>query len=74
LEGLTREIGKAIAISEAVRDACREPWDFVRAGEFHLKGQTQPQPIYSIANPVVDDIKSYQQILQDVKPGECGLP
>ena len=74
LEGLTRDIGKAIAISESVREACRECWDFARTGEFHLKGQTQPQPIYSIADPVVDDIKTYQEILAEVQSGLCKPP
>ncbi len=73
LEGLTRNIGKAIALSEPVRDACREGWHFERAGEFHLKGQSQPQPIYSITDPVVDDIKTYQQILDDMEELCCEL-
>lgn len=63
LEGLTRQIGKAIALSEPLRDACREPWGFVSIGEFQLKGQTQEQPFYTLADPVVDDLKSYREIL-----------
>jgi len=71
LEGLTRAIGKALALSEAVRAACQEPWTFIRAGEFHLKGQTQVQPIYTLADPAVDDMKTYQEILEELQSGDC---
>jgi class 3 adenylate cyclase len=74
LESLTREIGKAIAISESVRDACCEAWEFVRAGEFQLKGQSKSQPIYTITDPLVDDIKTYQAILLEAGQGNCDLP
>ena len=73
LESLTREIGKAIALNQAVRDACQEDWRFTRSGEFHLKGQSQAQPIYSIEDPVVDDLKTYQQILKDVEELCCNV-
>lgn len=71
LEGLTREIGKAIALSEPVREACREPWPFMRSGEFHLKGQTHAHPIYSLDDPAVKDIKTYQDILTEVEALHC---
>ena len=74
LESLTREIGKAIALNQAVRDACREDWRFTRSGEFQLKGQNQAQPIYSIEDPLVDDLKTYQQILKDVEELCCNVP
>jgi len=67
LEGLTRSIGKAIAMSESVRNACHGEWAFEKAGEFHLKGQLQAQPIYSIRHPVADDMKTHDQILEAVR-------
>lgn len=70
LEGLTRTIGKALAFSEPVRDACKEPWPFVRTGKYQLKGQSQEQPIYSLEEPIVNDIRTYQQILADLE-GFC---
>lgn len=73
LESLTREIGKGIALTAAVRDACKENWDFIRAGEFTLKGQSVPQPVYSIADPAVDDMKSYEDILQVVASDYCEI-
>ncbi len=74
LESLTREIGKGIALSEPVRDACHQPWNFILAGEFHLKGQNFAQPIYSIADPAVDDMKNYLEISRLVGEGYCMLP
>jgi len=53
-----------------VRDACREPWPFVRTGKYQLKGQSQEQPIYSLEDPIVNDIRTYQQILADLE-GFC---
>lgn len=73
LEGLTRQIGKAIALSEPLRDACRESWAFVSAGEFHLKGQSQEQTVYTLVDPVVEDIKSYREILSELET-LCAVP
>ena len=67
LESLTRQIGKAIAFPETVRQACRQDWPVITAGDFHLKGQLQPQPIYSLADPVVTDMKSYEEIAEIVR-------
>jgi adenylate cyclase len=73
LESLTREIGKGIALTGAVRDACKESWDFIRAGEFTLKGQSVPQPVYSIDDPAVDDMKSYEDVLKAVASDCCEI-
>ena len=73
LESLTREIGKGLAVSKPLRDACRDSWNFIHAGEFHLKGQNLAQPIYSISDPAVDDMKNYQEILSEVDLLACEL-
>lgn len=73
LEGLTRSIGKALAFSESIKDACNQTWLFEKAGEFRLKGQTHAHPIYSITDPVVTDMKPYQQILEEME-AVCELP
>lgn len=64
LESLTRDIGKSIAMTESVRDACRESWNFIHVGDFLLKGQKVNQSIYSITDPAVDDIKDFDEISQ----------
>ncbi len=71
LESLTREIGKGIAVSEPVRDACKEPWDFINTGSFLLKGQGSPQPVYSIENSAVADMKNYEQISTKIGNDGC---
>ena len=63
LEALTRIVGKALALSDSVRNAAQGDWDFVDAGEFQLKGQVEAQTIYTIAHDVVDDFPSYQTII-----------
>jgi class 3 adenylate cyclase len=73
LESLTREIGKGIALSEPVREACRQPWNFIHAGDFHLKGQHLTQPIYTVDDPAVHDMKSFQEISAIVSELCCEL-
>ena len=63
LEALTRDVGKALTLSEPVTSASKEGWAFIKAGEFHLKGQVDAQPIYSINSEVVDDFPGYEEIL-----------
>lgn len=74
LEALTRTVGKALALSDAVRNAAKGDWAFVNAGEFQLKGQADAQSIHSIAHEAVDDFPSYKTIIErasglcEVKP------
>jgi class 3 adenylate cyclase len=74
LESLTREIGKALALSEAVKDACQEPWPFICTGEFQLKGQMNAQSIYTIDDPAVSDFMTHQEIIQAASQNCCELP
>jgi adenylate cyclase len=63
LEALTRDVGKALTLSEPVVTASKEAWAFMKAGEFHLKGQFDAQPIYSIRSEFVEDFPGYEEIL-----------
>ncbi|MFM8442149.1 MAG: BLUF domain-containing protein [Methylococcus sp.] len=74
LESLTRELNRALAFSESVKDACTEDWGFEKAGEFQLKGQSHSLPIFSLDDPIVRHMKSHQAILQDIENGACELP
>jgi class 3 adenylate cyclase len=67
LEGLTRNIGKAIAVTKSVRDACTQPWNFVAMGDFELKGQSRSLPIYSLDDPVVADIRTQEMLVGDMQ-------
>mgnify|MGYP006286524359 CR=1 FL=1 len=64
LEALTRSVGKALTLSDAVRNAAQGDWDFIPTGEFHLKGQMDTQTIYTLAHDVVDDFPSYKTIIE----------
>ncbi|HUL14099.1 MAG TPA: BLUF domain-containing protein [Methylococcaceae bacterium] len=67
LEGLTRSIGKAIAMTESVRDACTQPWNFAAMGDFQLKGQSRPLPIYSLDDAVVGEIRTHEMLVDEMQ-------
>ena len=67
LESLTREVGRAIAMSERIRRNAGNDWSFEDLGEFTLKGQEQPARVYSLADPVVRDFKNHQILCQDMQ-------
>ncbi|WP_082054038.1 BLUF domain-containing protein [Methyloterricola oryzae] len=66
LEGLTRNIGRAIALTRAVCDACTQTWQFVPVGDFHLKGQSQSCPVYSLADEIVGEMRTHDQLVDDM--------
>jgi adenylate cyclase len=68
LEGLTHRVGKAIAMTEAVRDGCTRHWNFVALGDFDLKGQRRPLPVYSLDDPVVDDVRTSEMLAGQLEP------
>ncbi|MBS1211814.1 MAG: Family 3 adenylate cyclase [Proteobacteria bacterium] len=67
LEGLTRSIGRAIAMTEAVRDACARPWHFVAMGDFRLKGQSRSCPIYSLGDALASEIRTHDMLVEDMQ-------
>ena len=64
LEGITRAIGKALALGDTVKTASLKSWPFVAAGEFTLKGQVAPREIYTIDDPAVNDFMDFDGIVQ----------
>lgn len=72
LESLTRDIRKAIAMSESVRQGASKPWRFHYVGDFQLKGQDQCAPVYSIDDPLVDEFKSHTQLSKEMQL-ICGI-
>lgn len=72
LEGLTRNIGRAIALTGAVRDACSRAWRFVPVGEFCLKGQSQASLVYSLEDDVVGEMRTHAQLVDEMLiPGDA---
>jgi len=64
LESLTRQVGRALAFSDSVRSSSLEPWPFETVGEFHLKGQQEPQPIVTLDLDVVNDFPGTESIIE----------
>ncbi|MGR9107500.1 MAG: adenylate/guanylate cyclase domain-containing protein [Gammaproteobacteria bacterium] len=67
LQGLTRRVGKAIALTESVRDSCRQQWEFLPLGHLDLKGQSRALPTYSLDDPVVNDFRNDELLLDDME-------
>ncbi|GAB5555430.1 MAG: hypothetical protein Sapg2KO_50210 [Saprospiraceae bacterium] len=57
LEGLTREINRAMVFSEALKQSTKEPWPFIHLGQFNLKGKKKDHDIYSINHELVNQLK-----------------
>ncbi len=47
IESLTKEAGRALLVSKAVYDECREQFDWESAGEATVRGQSQPVMLYA---------------------------
>lgn len=73
LEGLTRVIGRGLALSETVKSTALKPWPFVTAGEFKLKGQLEAQRVHTLDLPEVNDFMDFDGIAR-LADGTCGLP
>jgi class 3 adenylate cyclase len=61
LQGLTREVGRALVVSDAVRSACEATWTFAPAGTYRLKGQPEAQPVFTVASELVEDFPRPEQ-------------
>ena len=67
LEGLTRQVGKAIVLSESVRESCKQPWNFLPLGNFDLRGQSRSLPTYSLDDPAVSDFRNDKLLLSELE-------
>ncbi|MEY2699745.1 MAG: hypothetical protein RIQ52_500 [Pseudomonadota bacterium] len=75
VEHLTRSIGRCLAMSEAVKEACSRPdWPFQEVGRFQLKGQMQWQTIFSLDDPLVRQMKNFEQIARDLMETSLARP
>ena len=68
LESHTRIIEKSIVISELVKSCCKKDWDFVRMGQFYLKGRREHTAVYTLKNNLVDNFKDSEDL--EVRIGE----
>lgn len=70
LEALTRVIGRAIAISEPVCRQAAASRPFLDIGQFTLKGQDRPCPVFSLEAPVVADFVDIDDLDRAIATGE----
>lgn len=47
IESLTKELGRALLVSKAVYEECREDFDWTPAGAASVRGQSQPVELYA---------------------------
>ncbi len=62
LENHTRVVEKSIVLSELVKTSCKKEWDFIRLGQFYLKGQREHTAVYSINDKLVDNFKDKENL------------
>lgn len=62
LEDHTRVVEKSIVLSELVKTSCTKKWDFIRLGQFYLKGQREHTAVYSINHKLVDNFKDKENL------------
>ncbi|MBE0638916.1 MAG: adenylate/guanylate cyclase domain-containing protein, partial [Bacteroidales bacterium] len=64
LEGLTRQVKKSLVMSAEVRQSLRQDWDLEDLGLLALKGKKVKVQAFSLANPLVDQFISHQQLVE----------
>lgn len=67
VESLTRQLGKALALTEKVKTRAQRPWHFIDVGHHDLKGKTLDTRVFSIDNPLVSDFASHSHIKERVR-------
>ncbi|NLI78941.1 MAG: family 3 adenylate cyclase [Candidatus Riflebacteria bacterium] len=55
LEAISRTTGRALILSAPVRAAARQSWPFVALGCHPLKGKSEPQELFTLNDPLIDD-------------------
>jgi len=66
LEDHTRVVEKSIVLSELVKTSCKKKWDFIRLGQFYLKGQQEHTAVYSINHKLVNNFKDKENLLDRI--------
>lgn len=55
LEGLTREVKRALVLSASLTQSTKKHWKFVSLGKYKLKGMEQSSEVYSIDHRLVNN-------------------
>jgi class 3 adenylate cyclase len=67
VESLTRELHKALAFTEDVKNQARQPWNFLSVGNVTLKGKEEVSQIFSLDNELVSDFSTHRHIQEQVQ-------
>ncbi|OQX12545.1 MAG: family 3 adenylate cyclase [Desulfobacteraceae bacterium IS3] len=67
LEALTRDVKKAVVLSENVKNSTKAAWNFVSLGKHDLKGKEKSANIYYPDHELVNDFDVKDKIMQEVK-------
>jgi class 3 adenylate cyclase len=67
VESLTREIHKALAFTENVKNQAQRPWNFLDMGTVNLKGKETGCRIFSIDDELVSDFSTHRHIQDKMK-------
>lgn len=66
LEALTRNLPRSLVFSEAVKNSTQKNWDFINLGCYHIKGKTQPIPVYSIDQEITRKCSNGAQVAREI--------
>jgi class 3 adenylate cyclase len=64
---LTREIHKALAFTEDVKNHAQRPWPFLDMGHFNLKRKETGCRIFSVDDELVSDLSTHRNITEQMK-------
>lgn len=67
VESLTREIHKALAFTEDVKNQAQRPWNFLDMGTVNLEGKDTESRIFSIDDELVSDFSSHRHIQEQMQ-------
>lgn len=66
LEGHTRVVEKALVIAEDVKNNCKKEWDFLRLGQFFLKGNKGHTAVYTVNTLPASHFNDSDQLTQRI--------
>jgi len=67
LESLTRTLGKSLVFTHLIKNGTQKPWRFVSCGQYQLKGKETECDVYTLNEPIVSEIKTSQEINQQIR-------
>jgi class 3 adenylate cyclase len=73
LETLTRSLSKSLLISDVVKQHTKKKWDFIKMGEFELKGKDEKVQVWSVSHNLVSAVKNKQEIAKEIQHSQTAF-